>query len=298
MKETVSIRGMAKVNLGLDVLRRREDGYHDVKMIMQTVNLYDVLTFKKTKSPGIQISCDGADLPTDKHNLIYKAASCFYRTFPEEGGISVTLKKQIPVAAGMAGGSTDAAVTFIAMNEIYGTGLRKDELARMAVKVGADVPFCIYGGTCLSEGIGEILTPVKNNLRCNVLIAKPDISVSTKYVYDNLHVDRIQKHPDIDGMTAALEQGDLKKMAGKMENILEHVTARSYPEIEELKQCMIQMGALNAIMSGSGPTVFGIFENKSLAETALEEIRRKKFVEQSCITTFTDKTGVPEQEVL
>lgn len=292
MKKAIEIKGMAKVNLGLDVLRRRENGYHDVKMVMQSVNLYDVLTFEKEENEGIRIRCNIGELPLDDGNLIYKAARLFFEETKLEGNVSIYLEKNIPIAAGMAGGSTDAAATLLALNELYETGLTKEVLAEIGVKIGADVPYCIYGGTYLSEGIGEILSPIQNELDCYVVIAKPEFGVSTKYVYDNLHVDTIQTHPDIDGMIHYIQAGDLKGMASKMENILETVTIKKYPQIEEMKQCLIKHGALNALMSGSGPTVFGIFENKDVAEQAYEELQKTGLVKQGCVTTFAKTTGI------
>ena len=294
MKKAVEIKGMAKVNLGLDVLRRRENGYHDVKMVMQSVNLYDVLKFEIAKEAGIKICCNTGELPLDDGNLIYKAARLFFEQTGIDGAVSIYLEKNIPIAAGMAGGSTDAAATLLALNTLYETGLSKEELANIGVKIGADVPYCIYGGTYLSEGIGEVLSPIENDINCYIVIAKPEFGVSTKYVYDNLHVETIDKHPDIDGMIEFIRTGDLKGMASKMENILETVTVKEYPQIEEMKQCLIENGALNALMSGSGPTVFGIFEKKEIAEKAYGELKMTGLVKQGCVTTFANETGIIE----
>ena len=294
MKQRVIIRGMAKVNLALDVLGRRENGYHDVRMIMQTVNLYDKLTLEKLEGKEIQIACNTGELPLDDSNLIFKAARLFFEAYETAEGVFVNLEKNIPIAAGMAGGSTDAAATLIALNEMFDAGFTKQQLAEIGVKIGADVPYCIYGGTCLSEGIGEILTPVPNQLQCFVVIAKPEFSVSTKFVYENLHVERIERHPDIDGMLNAIHRGSLPEVADKMENILENVTAKKYPQIEEMKECLMANGAMKALMSGSGPTVFGIFDKEDVAEKAFEELKKTGLVSQGTVTTFADCTGIME----
>ena len=290
--ESVTIKGMAKVNLGLDVLRRRPDGYHDVKMIMQTVNIYDELELSKTDDNTINITCDTADLPCDDSNLIYKAARLLFEHENCKEGVTIHLNKQIPIAAGMAGGSTDAAATLLGLNELFDFKKSKEELAKIGVKIGADVPYCIYGGTCLSEGIGEVLTALPAAPDCFVVVAKPHIGVSTKYVYENLHADTLEKHPDIDGMIDAIKENDLEKVAGKMENVLETVTIKKYPEIEKLKNILLENGALNALMSGSGPTVFGLFADKDVARKALEKVEETGLVAQGFVTEFAKETGV------
>lgn len=290
--ESVKIKGMAKVNLGLDVLRRRPDGYHDVKMIMQTVNIFDELELAKSEENTIKITCDTAELPCDDSNLIYKAARLLFAHENCKEGVSIHLHKNIPIAAGMAGGSTDAAATLLGLNELFAFGKSKKELAEIGVKIGADVPYCIYGGTCLSEGIGEILTTLPAAPDCFVVVAKPHIGVSTKYVYENLHADTLQEHPDIDGMIEAIKENDIKKVADKMENVLETVTVKKYPEIEKLKSILLENGALNALMSGSGPTVFGLFTDKDVAKKALEKVEETGLVAQGFVTEFAKETGL------
>ncbi len=279
-EDTLTRKAYAKINLALDVIRRREDGYHEVRMIMQTVDLYDVLTFIKSRSPGITVVTDKEGLPGDESNLVYKAAKLIMEKYPLRQGVRIELKKRIPMAAGMAGGSTDAAAVFHGMNELFQLGMTESEMCTMGVKIGADVPYCIQGGTALSEGIGEVLTQLDDAPFCHVLLAKPDIDVSTKYVYENLRADRLARHPDIDGMRTAIEEGDLHKMAGYMENVLETVTIKEYPVIEEIKGFMKRKGALNALMSGSGPTVFGIFEKEEEARKAYEELKEAKLAGQ------------------
>ena len=251
--DSVVIKAMAKVNLGLDVLRRRENGYHDVKMVMQTVNLYDTLTISKTENAQIIITTNTGELPLNEDNLIYKAAKLLSTHTGKEYGVKIHLDKQIPIAAGMAGGSTDAAATLLGLNALYDLGLNKEELAKIGVKIGADVPYCIYGGTCLSEGIGEVLTKLPDAPDCFVVIAKPGIGVSTKYVYENLHIETVKDHPDIDGMIDAIKADNLDGVAQKMENVLETVTIKRYPEIAVMKECLLENGAENADCSSHDP---------------------------------------------
>lgn len=271
--EKILIEAMGKVNLGLDVLRRREDGYHEVRMVMQTVDLCDDLLFERTKKPGIEIETDREGIPVDGRNLVYKAADLLMKRFAVTDGLRVKLRKRIPIAAGMAGGSTDAAAAFVAVNELFELGLGKRELMELAVQVGADVPYCILGGTALAEGIGERLTGLPDAPECTLLIARPDIAVSTKFVYGNLHLDTLERHPDIDGMLKAVYEQDLDAMAARLGNVLESVTVREYPVIEKLKHWMKENGAVNALMSGSGPTVFGIYREKREAQKACALLR-------------------------
>lgn len=270
---SLELKAYGKINLGLDVVRRREDGYHEVKMIMQTVSIYDVLTFEKNNEPGIRIRTNLSDLPGDENNLIYKAAKLLMDEFSIESGIDIRLEKNIPVAAGMAGGSTDAAATFVGINTIFDLGLSEQDLMDRGVKIGADVPYCILGGTALSEGIGEILTPLPAMIECPLVIAKPDINVSTKYVYENLHANELKHHPDIDGMIEAIKNKDLEAVGGLMENVLENVTIAEYPIINEIKDFLKKRGAVNALMSGSGPTVFALFDDFEAAQKAFEELK-------------------------
>lgn len=290
----VVIKAMAKVNLGLDVLRRLENGYHEVKMVMQTVNLYDELTVKKEEGNGIAITSNTGELPLNEDNLIYKAARLIFEKAGKSYGVSIHLDKNIPIAAGMAGGSTDAAATLLALNKLFDFGMSKDALAEIGVKIGADVPYCIYGGTCLSEGIGEVLTKLPDTPDCYLVIAKPGIGVSTKYVYENLHIETVTEHPDMDGMVEAIRTGSLQGVIETMGNVLETVTIKRYPEIAKMKQCLLDNGAENALMSGSGPTVFGIFIEKETAEKALEELNKTGLVKQGFVTTFAKETGIME----
>lgn len=281
----LSYKAYAKVNLGLDVLRRREDGYHEVKMVMQTVNLFDRIEIEEiSDQAGIVISANADFVPVNEDNLIYKAAKLLMDEFNISKGVKITLEKNIPVAAGMAGGSTDAAATLVGINELFGIGLSTEDLKKRGVKIGADVPYCVMGGTALSEGIGEVLTPLSGMPQCHILIAKPPINVSTKFVYENLHANELTWHPDIDGMVNAIKNSDIYGIASKMENVLETVTAKEYPVIEELKASMKENGALNSIMSGSGPTVFGLFDDESKAKKAYESVLAKDITKQVYLT--------------
>ena len=276
----MKLMALAKINLGLDVLGRRENGYHDVRMVMQSIYLYDNVTLQKTGKPGIELKTNLDFLPVDEKNIAYKAAKMLMGEFQIESGIRIILDKHIPVAAGLAGGSSNAAAVLVGMNRLFELGLSEQELMERGVKLGADVPYCIMRGTALAEGIGEVLTPLAPLPKCYVLIAKPAISVSTKMVYEKLDAHEIEVHPDVDGIISGLEAADLEKVAESMGNVLERVTIEEYPIIEEIKQTMKDAGAINAMMSGSGPTVFGIFEDRKLGRQAQKEIRKKGLTRQ------------------
>ena len=280
MNDVIKLKALAKINLGLDVLGRRENGYHDVKMVMQTIYLYDNVTISKTEEPGIQIESNLFYLPVDENNIAYKAAKKLMDEFQIQEGVRIVLEKHIPVAAGMAGGSSNAAAVLVGMNRLFSLGLSQEDLMERGVSLGADVPYCVMRGTVLAEGIGEILTPLPPLPKCYVLIAKPGISVSTKQVYEKLDSKEIEEHPDIDGILDGLEHGDLRKIANSMGNVLEKVTIEDYPIIEDIKRTMKEAGALNAMMSGSGPTVFGLFEDKKAAMEARTTIKKMNIAKQ------------------
>ena len=284
--DRLELKALGKINLGLDVLGRRENGYHDVRMVMQTVYLYDRIIMKKSKTPGIRLETNLYYLPVNENNLAYQAAQMLMDEFHIEEGVSIQLDKHIPVAAGMAGGSSNAAAVLFGVNKMFGLGLSMTELEERGVKLGADVPYCLMRGTVLAEGIGEKLTPLLACPKCFVLLAKPPISVSTKMVYEKLDSHEIEDHPDIDGILAGLKAGDLKKVADSMGNVLERVTVDAYPVIDQIKKMMIKEGALNAMMSGSGPTVFGIFEEKATARKAADAIRDARLTKQVYVTNI------------
>ena len=288
---TFRIKAYAKINLGLDVLRRRPDGYHEVKMIMQTVDLYDDLKFTKLAEDEIRIFTDKEELPADQGNLIWRAAARMKELYQISEGVSVKLTKRIPIAAGMAGGSADAAATIHAMNALFSLGLSLEEKQKIGVKLGADIPYCLMGGTALSEGIGEILTKLLDVPKAKLVIAKPDLDVSTKFVYGNLHLDEVTEHPDIDGMVEAIRNHDLYGITDRMGNVLESVTCPAYPVIDEIKAQMMKNGAVNAMMSGSGPTVFGIFDDPDKAEFARDQLKISGLSKQTFLTTVSKPGG-------
>ena len=255
----IELKSLAKINLGLDVLGRRENGYHDVRMVMQSIYLHDEVKIEKKRREGIEIVSNLRFLPIGEGNIAYKAAHMLIEEFSLEGGVRITLNKHIPVAAGLAGGSSNAAAVLFGMNRLFRLGLSKEELMERGVKLGADVPYCIMRGTVLAEGIGEELKELPPMPKCTVLIAKPPISVSTKVVYEALDAKEISEHPDIDGVIEGLE---------------------------EIKQEMKECGALNAMMSGSGPTVFGLFENRTAAREAQRRIREKSLAGQVYVTSI------------
>jgi len=286
------LKAYAKINLGLDVLGKREDGYHEVRMIMQTIRLYDKLNMKKLNKDEIIIKTNLSYLPTNENNLVYRAIQMLKEEFNIKQGIYVELQKHIPVAAGLAGGSSDAAAALTGMNRLFQLKLTTTDLMQRAVKLGADIPYCILVGTALSEGIGEVLTPLAPMPKAYILIAKPPINVSTKYVYENLILDERTNHPDIDGIMEAITSKDLYGVTNRLSNVLESVTIDKYPVIQEIKDTMIEFGAMNALMSGSGPTVFGVFEDLNLAKKAFYQFKVQGKAKQIYLTDiFNRKRG-------
>lgn len=289
--ENIKYKARAKINLGLDVCRRLENGYHEVKMIMQTVDIYDELEVKMLENDEILLTVDSNDdLGDISNNLIYKAAKLMKDEFGIKEGVQIHLCKNIPVAAGMAGGSTDAAATMLAINEMFKLGQSKEKLMELGVKLGADVPYCILGGTALAEGIGEKLTSLPAPPKAAVLVVKPPIMVSTKWVYETLRANELERHPDIDGMAQALKEGSLKGITDRMENVMETVTETEYPIIANIKKMMKDKGALNAIMSGSGPSIFGVYEEESQAKEAAQyienQLKEEDITAQIYVTEF------------
>lgn len=287
----LKLKAYGKINLGLDVVRRREDGYHEVRMVMQTVGIYDTIDLVRIPQKTIKVETNLYYLPNDSNNLVYKAAKLLMDEFGIQEGVSIKLQKFIPVAAGMAGGSSDAAAVLFGINKMFRLGLTMSQLMERGVKIGADVPYCLMRGTALAEGIGEKLTRLPSVPQCQVLIAKPPVNVSTKYVYENLHANdlRAEEHPDIDGMVEAIRSSDLHGIVKRFGNVLERVTLKEYPVIGEIKDKMKKLGAVGTLMSGSGPTVFGLFENPQLAANAYEELRygeASKLTKQVYLTNF------------
>ena len=289
--DSIRLKARAKINLGLDVLGKRDDGYHEVRMIMQTIGIYDRIIIKKIEEDEIRIKSNLSFLPVNENNLIYKAARLLKDEYHFEGGVLVELNKFIPVAAGMAGGSSDAAAAFVGVNRMFHLGLTEEQLMERAVKVGADVPYCIMRGTALAEGIGEKLTRLPEVPKCYVLIGKPGINVSTKTAYENLNLEGIGKHPDIDGLIGAIRNNDLYAMASRMENVFEPGIIRQYPVIGNIKNLMEEKGALKAVMSGSGPTVFGIFDNRDKMAAAARSLRKSGLAKTVFATDIYNRDG-------
>lgn len=294
MINELELKAYGKINLGLDVVRKREDGYHEVRMVMQTVNLYDKITIERTNKPEIQTETNLPYVPDGEGNLAYRAAKMLADEFGIRDGIMIRIKKYIPVAAGMAGGSTDAAAVLVGVNRMFNLGLSRKELMDRGVKLGADVPYCIMRGTALSEGIGEILTELPPAPQCHIVLAKPQVAVSTKVVYGKLRANELtaDQHPDIDGMVTAIKNEDLDGVISRLDNVLETVTVPDHPEIAKIKEIMMENGADGALMSGSGPTVFGIYKDKKAAEKTCEILKQAddgRLTRQVYLTRFFNK---------
>ncbi|MDB2106320.1 4-(cytidine 5'-diphospho)-2-C-methyl-D-erythritol kinase [Clostridium paraputrificum] len=267
-------KAYAKVNITLDVVGKREDGYHLLKMIMQNIDIYDVITIEKIES-GIEITCNKPYVPTDERNLAYKAAKLFKDTFNITSGLSINIKKNIPVAAGLAGGSTDCAAVLKIMNKLFQVNADNEKLMELGVKLGADVPYCINGGTALCEGIGEILTPLKPFKNHIIVLVKPPFGVSTKDVYKNFDLGRVKNHPETDKVITYMNEDNLYEVAKNMKNLLENVTLKKHKVISSIKSEMESLGAIKAMMSGSGPTVFAFFDDMMKAQRCYDEMKKK-----------------------
>lgn len=279
----ITMKAYAKINLGLDVVRRLENGYHEVRMVMQNIDLYDKVNIYRNRTGEIKVNTNLGFLPTGPDNLVYKAAALLKDEFNIKDGVTLDLYKFIPVAAGMAGGSTDAAAVLKGMNKMFNLGLSDEELMVRGAKLGADIPYCIMGGTALAEGIGEVLTKLPDCPSCYVVIGKPPISVSTKYVYEHLVLDENTVHPDIDGIVDSINNGNIYGVADRLSNVLETVTETAYPIISKIKSRMMDMGALNSIMSGSGPTVFGLFDDLEKANTCKEVLKTERLTRNTYV---------------
>ncbi len=282
----VTRKAYAKINLGLDVVGVLPNGYHEVKMIMQNVGVYDTLTFTKREDDKIEIYCNDEAVGPCEDNLIYKAIMLLRKLSPNQIGISVNLEKNIPIAAGMAGGSSDAAATLLGVNELLELGISEEVLMRESVAIGADVPYCVLGKTALSEGIGEKLTQIPMPPQAHLVVAKPDLYVPTPGVYKKLDAIGEYAHPDIDGILDAIKNQDLKTMTQKLDNVLALVTEAENPVITQVKDVLVSEGALGALMSGSGPSVFAIFEEKEVAEKAADKLREAGLSKQIFVTQF------------
>lgn len=282
------LKAYGKINLALDVLGVREDGYHEVKMVMQTVKLYDGITIEKTNTGKIELQSNLYYLPVDETNIVYKAVKLLFDEFNITSGVKIVMDKAIPVAAGMAGGSADAATVLHGINQLFKLGLSKNELMKRGLKLGADVPYCIFRGTALCEGIGEKITRLPSMPECYILIAKPKTNISTKSIYTELDKKTITHHPDIDSMIEGLKEGNLSKVADNLGNVLELVTVEECPVINDIKKVMMECNALNTLMSGSGPTVFGLFSTEQQAYEAKRRIQEEKLANPVYVTGLFD----------
>ena len=287
MKKSLKVKARAKINIILDILGKRDDGYHEIKTITQTLDLSDTITVSKNESGIITISTNSGKIPSDSSNLAYRAAECLKKKYNINGGIAIEIDKNIPVAAGLAGGSADCASTLIAVRNLYNLPITDSELAEIGKYIGADVPYCIYGGTYLAEGIGEKLTKLSPFPMINVLIAKPSIDVSTAWVYKNFNLSKVREFPDADKMIKYIEENDIQGICGNLRNVLESVTAEKYPIIDDIKKAMIKFGALGALMSGSGPTVFGLYTEKKECESAFNYLREELGILECFITSIS-----------
>lgn len=291
MKE-LDVRARAKINISLDVLRKRPDGYHDVKMIMQTIDLYDQLRFKKIEEDTIQIKTNLPFLPTDERNLVYKVIRHMKNAYQIQSGVQAHIYKMIPVAAGLAGGSADAGETIKAMNKLFDLKLSMDEMLAIGKQFGADIPYCMIGGTALAEGIGEQITFLDDFPECYVVLVKPNFGVSTAHVYGNLKVDALTEHPETDTLIQAISVKDLTTIGQHLCNVLESVTAPQYPEIQEIKDELVRGGAIGALMSGSGPSVYGLFENLEAAKESANQLKNKGLAKFVRVTTIYNRKRV------
>ncbi len=273
----IYLKANAKINLALDVIKKRDDGYHDLKMLMQSVGLHDTLLIKKVDKFPYKFVCNKRWLPTDDRNIVNRASKLLIERYNIKDGIFIELKKNIPVCAGMGGGSSDCAATLIGMRRLFSLPVSNEELMAIGKELGADVPFCLIRGTALAEGIGERLTPLKPHPKnVFIVILTPQIYVSTVTVFKNLDLSKITERPDINGMIEVMNAGDIKTLASMFCNVLETVTIPMYPIIAEIKEALMESGAMGALMSGSGPTVFGYFDDRLKADAALR-IARKRF---------------------
>ena len=270
----MKIKAYGKVNISLDVVGKREDGYHLLSMIMQNIDLYDEIEVEKQEC-GLILECNKSYVPVDNRNLAYKAAEIFKERYDIVDGVKINIEKNIPVSAGLAGGSTDAAAVLKVMNKLFNVNATEEELMELGLKLGADIPYCIHGGTALCEGIGEIITPIKPFRDKIVVLVKPAFGVSTKEVYKNFNLEKVKQHPKTAEIINAIENDDLNFVASNMKNLLENVTLRKHKILIKIKEEMNACGAINSMMSGSGPTVFAFFDDMLKAQRCFEKMKKK-----------------------
>lgn len=269
----INLKSRAKINLSLDVVGKRPDGYHEVEMIMQQINLYDNISISERDDNEIKIFTNCEYIPTNPSNIAYKAADNLRKTLSISKGVNIYIDKRIPVAAGLAGGSANAAAVLKGLNKLWDLKLSQKELMDIGINIGADVPFCILGGTALAQGIGEKLTPIESNIKNTwIVLAKPPISVSTGEVYRQLDLSKIINKPNTARLVDSIEKGNIYGISDSMRNVLETVTEAKHPIISEIKRKMMEYNCLGSMMSGSGPTVFGICKNYEKAKSAYEHL--------------------------
>ena len=285
----MKVKAAAKINLMLDILKKLDNGYHSLFMIMQSVDLYDTVSVEKNCGDEIIIKCDADGVPCNEKNIAYKAAALMIETFGIKEGVSISIRKRIPVAAGLAGGSADCAAVIKGMNEIFKLGLDEEKLMELGSKLGSDVPFCIMEGTALAEGTGNILTRVDNCPELNMVLVKLPVSVSTATVYKNLNCYELPFHPDTEKMLVYIKNKNAKDIASALSNVLETVTIKMHPRIDTIKEKLVENGALGAVMSGSGPTVFGIFADKQAACEAADSLRAELKLKNVYVVKTEDK---------
>ena len=284
--DSLYVYANAKINLALDITGKRPDGYHDIRTVMQTVSLKDTLSMCKLFTPQIKICTNLKWLPTDDRNLVYKAAKILFDRFKPEDGIFIEIDKQIPVSAGLGGGSADCAAALCGISKLFNFPICRQELMEIGKSLGADIPFCIMKGTALAEGIGEILTPLPPCPDCFIVISKPPLCISTADVFRQFKMENVAERPDIEAMVENISAGDIEKIAGGLCNVLESVTAREFPIIEKIKCIMRESGSMGTMMSGSGPSVFGLFADKQMAYNALSRLKNDLCIKEVHLTNL------------
>lgn len=288
MKE-IKLKARAKINITLDIIGKRDNGYHDVEMIMQTINLFDRLLLRKIKKNKISIKTNLSYLPVDERNLVYKIINYMKETYHIEEGVFVNLYKMIPVAAGLAGGSSDGAQAILGMNQLFDLNLPMDEMLEIGSKFGSDIPYCMIQGTALATGLGEKITLLEDFPEMHVLILKPKFSMSTQVVYQNFELDKVEVHPKTDLLIEAIKNQDRDLICNSLVNVLETVTPKIHPEIDDIKIKVKKLGANGVLMSGSGPTVYALFKNEKTAFNALKQFKKEKTMQFTYLTTIYNR---------
>ena len=272
--ENIELKAYAKINLAIDLLGKRPDNYNEVKMIMQTINIFDKIYIEKVEK-GIVLESDTPNIPNDDRNIAYKAANYVLNQYDIDSGVKIKIEKNIPISAGLAGGSTDAAAVIKGMNKLFGLNLDNNTLLKLGEKMGADVPYCMLKNTALATGIGEKITKLPNIGSIDVVLIKPRFGVSTASVYKNFDYSLPKKRPDFDILINAITNRDINTLAHNMVNVLETVTQTKNPVIKDIKEQLVSNGAIGAMMSGSGPTVFALFKDNHSAKNAYEVMKNK-----------------------